>query len=593
MPLRFDFKSSVLPASTLTFDEPLRIIAAHSFADVLPALEQVLAAAEEGQWAAGYVAYEAASAFDGAMHTHPNNADRLPLVWFGIYSCAGNPGEGQGSRGAGAGALDERTTRIKWRPGIERDEYNATVGALRQAIGSGELYQANYTFPLTTDYTGDAHGLYLELLRASRCGYGAYLDLGRWCIVSVSPELFFEFDRRTRQVVTRPMKGTRARGRWTEEDRSACDALGGSEKDRAENVMIVDLLRNDLGRVAKNGSVRTPALFQVEQYPTVWQMTSTITAEARPDVNFVNLLEALFPCGSVTGAPKIAAMRKITEIENGPRGVYCGAIGLIRPGGSAVFSVAIRTLTIDREHNQATYPVGGGITWESTAEGEYAEALIKARTVSEIEPEFDLLETLRLESGEYYLLPRHIDRLMKSALYFQRPVRRNDIEDALNALAEASPTGAWRVRLLVDQEGRIRTEQSRLDRATFDSPQTYRLGQHLVSSKNPFLFHKTTNRGVYARAAGYTEGVFDVLLQNERGELTEFTRGNLVIELADKMLTPPRECGLLAGTLRDELISSGRLAECAGITVQMLALATRVWFVNSVHGWVEMRPEAV
>ena len=344
MKLRFDFKADAWPAASLSFGAPLEVVCAHAIDEVVPALTTVAEAANRGLWAGGYVAYEAAAAFDSAFATH--TAFNSPLVWFGIF---GSPVDDEG-------AAPQICMDNEWQASVTRDEYDWCVNEIREAAGRGDLYQANYTFPLCSRIQHGPYLVYRHLQRSSRCSYAAYLDLGDTVIASFSPELFFQFIQNDRTIITRPMKGTRPRGRWLAEDLAAAKTLAYSEKDRAENLMIVDLLRNDLGRVAVHESVQASRLFSIEPYPTVWQMTSTITAKARPDVSLPKLFGALFPCGSVTGAPKIAAMQKIALLERFPRGIYCGAIGMVRPGGDALFSVAIRTVTFDRNKKRAELP---------------------------------------------------------------------------------------------------------------------------------------------------------------------------------------------------------------------------------------------
>lgn len=381
--LLFDFADAQGRPQRLCFREPVQVIAAHTSAEVRPALDVVAAAARAGRYAAGFVAYEAAPAFEPAFRVHPPTND-LPLLWFGIFD-APQPAP---AFAPGPFALSE------WQPTVSRPAYAAAIGAVREAIARGDTYQANYTMRLRAQFSGDDLAFYEQLRAAQAASYSAYLNLGRYRILSASPELFFHWDGA--QLTSRPMKGTAPRGRWPAEDEELAAWLAASEKNRAENLMIVDLLRNDIGRVAQVGSVAVPALFAIERYRTVHQMTSTITAQTRPGTDLAGLFGALFPCGSITGAPKIETMKLLAELEDTPRGVYCGAIGLVAPGGSATFNVAIRTVTLDMESGAAEYGVGGGITWDSTAADEYAEALLKAAPLRERWPAFALLETLRL-----------------------------------------------------------------------------------------------------------------------------------------------------------------------------------------------------
>lgn len=382
------------------------------------------------------------------------------------------------------------------------------------------------------------------------------------------------------------MKGTAARGRWPAEDEESAARLAASEKERAENLMIVDLLRNDIGRVAEVGSVCVPELFRVERYPTLLQMTSSVAATLRGGAALEDIFAALFPCGSVTGAPKVSTMRLIASLEDSPRGVYCGAVGFVAPGGDAAFNVAIRTAVIDAEAGEVVYGVGGGVTWDSTAAGEYAEASAKAALLAEDVRDFELLETLRLEAGAYALLEEHLARLAESAAYFEFSPPAERARAALAEHAALHAGRARRVRLLVSAKGRVRVESEELK----DEPAGVRpvaLALAPVSRGDRFLCHKTTRRGLYEeRRAAFPEA-FDVLLWNGEGELTEFTNGNLVLEIDGVCWTPPRECGLLAGTFRASLLSRGLIAERV-LRREDLARASRCWLVNSVRGWVEV-----
>ncbi|MDQ2730737.1 MAG: aminodeoxychorismate synthase component I [Armatimonadota bacterium] len=572
--LQFDFASDGRQANTLTFAEPLQVITAHTEDEVRPALRAVQQAAASGLYAAGYIAYEAAPAFDPAFGVCPQPT-ALPLLWFGIFSAPVTH------------IVQPETSGFAvsdWQPDVSRAEYSSNVAAVREALGRGDSYQVNYTVRMRAGFTGDDYAWYQRLRAAQDSGYAAYLNLGRYKILSVSPELFFQWDGAT--IETRPMKGTMPRGRWPEEDEHHAAWLASSPKNQAENVMIVDLLRNDLSRISQPGTVCVSKLFQVERYPTVLQMTSTVIAETNPAITLEDIFEALFPCGSVTGAPKISTMRLIAALEKTPRQVYCGAIGFVTPGGCATFNVAIRTVVVDSERGQAEYGVGGGITWDSNPEDEYAEIWAKTAVLTEGWPEFDLLESIRLEDGSYTLLQRHLDRLESSARYFDISISMDKVRAALIAHAQAHALGSHKVRLLLSKKGGVRVESGPLA-PLGKEPLRVALAKQPVSSHDRFLFHKTTNRRVYEAARMERPDVFDVLLSNEKGELTEFTTGNLVIELDGQLWTPPRECGLLAGTFRDELLACGVIHERV-LAVSELHAASKLWLVNSVRGWVRV-----
>ncbi len=569
-----DFAEGPCAGGRTHFKGPREVVVARTVGEVLPALRRVERAGEAGLYAAGFVAYEAAPAFDSALRVRA--PCEVPLVWFGIFDAPSHEAP------AGRGGEFELSG---WEASVTRGEYARRVEEAREQIARGYTYQVNYTLRLRARFRGDDFAFYERLRAAQQTRYAAYVNAGRFRVLSASPELFFR--RRGRQVVARPMKGTARRGRWREEDEAVRQRLAASAKDRAENVMIVDLMRSDLGRVAEAGSVSAAPLFEVERYPTVFQMTSTVEATTRRGTTLEEIFAALFPCGSVTGAPKVETMKIIAGLEDSPRGVYCGAVGLVAPGGDALFNVAIRTAVIDSEGGAAAYGTGGGITWDSNARDEYEEALDKARLLAEPAPDFELLETLKLEGGSYLLLEEHLERLASSAVYFDFPVTAASARAALEEHAAPFASEARRVRLLASRGGAVRVESEPL-KEWGPGPLPVALAREPVSKLDRFLYHKTTRREVYdARRAAHPEA-FDVLLRNEEGELTEFTNGNLVMEIDGRRFTPPRECGLLAGTMRAALLREGRVAERV-LTTSDLRRASRCWLVNSVRGWVEVR----
>jgi para-aminobenzoate synthetase / 4-amino-4-deoxychorismate lyase len=400
--------------------------------------------------------------------------------------------------------------------------------------------------------------------------------------MSLSPELFFE--RQANRLRVRPMKGTVFRGRWNEEDQAQRDWLNSSSKNRAENLMIVDLLRNDLGRVSLPGSVQVTRLFDVERYETLFQMTSTIESVCSPQTTLTDLFRALFPCGSVTGAPKISAMQIIRNLEPHPRHLYTGTIGLIRPGGDCTFNVAIRTLILDEETNTVTFGVGGGVTYDSTAEEEYAECLAKARFLNQHRPPFDLLETLLLERGDYFLLERHLRRMKESAAYFGFRWNESAVRQKLVEVRGAVDPGYWRVRLLASRDGNLRTEATPFVMA---SEKVWRVGvsSEPLDSRNPFLCHKTTYRSFYQDPLRARPDCDDVIFCNERGEVTESSVANVVIVRDRQKLTPHRASGLLAGTFRGELLAAGAIREQV-FTTDDLRRADEIYLINSVQKWM-------
>jgi para-aminobenzoate synthetase/4-amino-4-deoxychorismate lyase len=445
----------------------------------------------------------------------------------------------------------------------------------------------NHTLRLRARADDDPRGRYRDLCFAQRGAFAAYLDTGAHRVLSASPELFFRLDGDT--ITTRPMKGTALRGRWLAEDDAIRERLERSVKDRAENAMIVDLLRNDLGRVARRGTVRWDDAFEAERYETVWQLTTTVAATLRPDAaDLPTIFAALFPSGSVTGAPKVATMRLIGALEDSPRGVYCGAVGFLAPPGSpgprARFNVAIRTIVEDAATGLAEYGVGGGITWDSSAGAEYDETVAKAQVLTVRRPPFRLLETLAHDPAEgFRRLEHHLDRLRSSAAYFGFAYDEDAVRSSLDAEA-ARFDGPARIRLLLDRRGRIETGGVPL--TTPPGPLRLALDEgHPVDPDDVALFHKTTLRARYDEAIARHPGADDVILVNAGGEVTETTRANLAVRREGRWWTPPREAGLLAGCEREALLVDGTLAE-ATISVDDLRGAEDLAFVNSVRGWI-------
>src|SRR5579871_2127979 len=427
-------------ARWLRLQRPARIVEVRDAGDLVPALRAIEHLARSNRWhAAGFVTYEAGRAF--GLRTCAPDA-RLPLAWFALFDDATvvEVEEPSASMPYSVGELA---------PCVNRAEFDAVFARIRGRIAAGDTYQVNYTFDLRGRFSGDAYSLFADLA-------------GTHAICSASPELFFAAANGT--IETRPMKGTAPRGRTLDDDNAIAARLRASAKERAENVMIVDMMRNDLGRIAETGTVVVPQLLATERYPTVWQMTSTVSA--RSSAALADIFAALHPSASVTGAPKVRTMEIIADLEQRPRGVYTGAIGYIAPDGSAQFSVAIRTAVIDLGSQQLTYGVGSGIVWDSDASAEYQECLLKSAIFNQRVPPFELLETLRWSplSG-FFLLDRHLRRLRRSAEYFDYRLDERAIRSALDQAVEAQPD-TQRVRLLVARDGAVRVERTplRLDR---------------------------------------------------------------------------------------------------------------------------------
>ena len=555
----------------LHFTDPHSILVAEKLEDVAAALTQVEEDVQTGGWhAAGFLSYEAAPAFEPAVPSRTGTG--FPYLWFGLYP---EP------KSVKIPVSLSPLKRLDWTPTVDRDTYTSAVDKVRDYIANGRTYQVNYTMRLQSDYDANAWDLFLHLAQYQN-RYAAYVNTGRYIVCSASPELFFRLDGTA--ITCRPMKGTARRGRTTGEDHLQSDWLRNSEKNRAENVMIVDMIRNDLGRIARIGTVHVPELFTIERYPTLWQMTSTVRAQTSASVP--EIIRALFPCASITGAPKVSTMKIIHELETSPRNIYTGTIGHIAPGRKATFNVAIRTALIDCETKKAEYGIGGGIVWDSTGSDEYEEALLKARVLTEPYPAFSLFETMLWTPEEgFFLKEKHEARLLDSATYFGFPISEALIRDTLDRFAPSD----WeprKVRLILHRQGNLDIQSTTI------APEGKTLHAHLakypVQTSDVFLYHKTTRRDVYVQARLAFPNYDDVLLYNERDELTEFTIGNLVVELDRQLFTPPEECGLLPGTFRTHLVETGQVLDRI-IPVGQLKDCTKIFRVNSVRKWEPVR----
>lgn len=552
-------------------------VSASTSAEIVPALRRVDAAVREGFYAVGFVSYEASTGLDSSLTTKtPVN---FPLLWFGIFRDC--------SQVEMCERTDLETTNSyllsQWSPSHTESEYIYAVERIREYIAAGHTYQVNFTLRLRSSFNGNTRELYRDLCRAQRARYCAFFDLGRYQILSASPELFFHLEKK--DLTVRPMKGTAARGRWLAEDLESVRTLKQSEKERAENLMIVDLLRNDLGRISETGSVTVESLYDVETLETVHQMTSTIRSRMKTDVGLVELLRALFPCGSVTGAPKRRSMEIISELEDSPRGLYTGCIGYISPGmENAIFNVAIRTVVIDSETCTAELGVGSGITWDSRPTAEYDECLAKGLFAQSAPPRYLLLESMLFEEGKgFFLFERHLQRLSESAGYFGFDVNICAIRESL-AQYSVVHTGNKKVRLSLSHRGAFTIETEELAETVESAIPLIALAGTRVDSSHPFLYHKTTRREVYTREQAARPECVDVVFLNERDEVTEAANNNIVIRKGGELVTPPVESGLLPGTFRAHLLAAGEIREQV-ITWEDLYLAEEIYLINSVRKW--------
>ena len=558
---RIDFRHPLIPEDGLII-RPEKVLICYEIEEVRDTLFKLEAALKEGFHAAGFISYDTSAAFDPAMQVKSSD---LPLLIFYLSKKTDIPKNNV-----------DNIHFFDWQPEWDEKTYEKKFDEVQEHIKSGDCYQLNLTFPLRSKYAGNPMAAYDYLKNAQSCDYAGYIQHDGLAIASASPELFFK--KTLNHLLAKPMKGTRPRSSDPNEDQDIARELSENPKDRAENVMIVDLLRNDLGRIAKAGSVKVEALFEAEAYPTLWQMTSTISAELEENKSLYDIFSALFPCGSITGAPKIKSMELINEIEQDPRLIYCGSMAYLHPNGEAIFNVAIRTMIL--QNNHATYAVGSGLVSDSHAQGEYEECILKARILEQ--EEFQILETL-LWQNDYILLDNHIKRMAASAEYFDYPFSEALPRQKLNDLAQ-SFTVAMRVRILLNKKGDIELESTPLQ----DNPfKTVRLANEAVHSHNPFLRHKTTCRTVYKNAYEQRAGANDVILYNERAELTESTIGNIALLIDDEWLTPHQDCGLLPGTLREDYLEKGKIKE-AILQVDDLEKAEKIALMNSVRGFWEV-----
>ena len=560
----------------LSFDAPRHTIVADEMRDVPAAMEAAERAAADGRWVVGMVSYDAGPAFDDAIRAA--RVRRCPLVSFGVFDTPRPVTGGPDGRPSASGGYHVGP----WTPNRSRPAYLTSVRTIRELIGAGETYQVNHTIRLRSPFSGDPLGLFGDLVRAQRADHAAYLDLGDRAVCSASPELFFR--REGRRFTSRPMKGTIGRHQDPEFDKLAAAHLARSEKDLAENTMIVDMVRNDLGRIAETGSVRVAALHTVETYPTLHTMTSTVVADS--DAGLAEVFGALFPAASITGAPKVRASEIIEALEGDGRGVYTGAIGAVAPDGTMEFNIAIRTVWIDRKRGTAEYGVGGGIVWDSDPDEEWTEVEHKSRVLGRARSDFRLLETMVwTPAAGVTLRQRHIGRMAASAEHFGFEFDADRVAELLDGVDADGPR---RLRLLSAPDGAVEiqvAEAAEQTTGSWDVP----IDVEPVPRGHEFLFHKTTVREVYDNALARFPGAPDVLLWNEVGELTETTIGNLVVELDGRLVTPPVACGLLPGTFRAQLLADGEVVELA-ISRSDLDRAAAVWMVNSVRGWVPIVP---
>ena len=551
------------------FTKPIKELKTKNLDQVEALLREVEAYQEKGFYAVGYVSYEAAPAFEKKFAVHSAPLMGEYLLYFTIHEEVETlpfPEDYE--------AVD---LPANWKEEVEAPAYQEAIETIHHHIRQGDTYQVNYTVQLSQELKSDPFAIYNRLVVEQKAHYNAFIQHDDVSILSISPELFFEQDDRL--LTTRPMKGTTRRGLTNQEDLQESAWLKADPKNRAENMMIVDLLRNDMNRISEIGSEQVTRLCQVEQYSTVWQMTSTIESRLRPEVDLVQTFRALFPCGSITGAPKISTMEIIHKTEKAPRGVYCGTIGILLPKGKRIFNVAIRTLQM--QGNQAIYGVGGGITWDSKWESEYQETKQKSAVLYRQEPRFELLTTGRIHKGELTFLEQHLTRLREASRYFAYPYDEPKLlKELQEELARLESNLDYRCRIALHKNGTFHLVITELT----DLPASY-LQAQLIEQKldlaTPFTYFKTSQRDHLSQSNH--EQIFHL----PDGTLLETTIGNLVLEIEGQLYTPPAHLPLLDGIYRRHLLETQQVEEKL-LTLNDLELADRVYACNALRGLYEL-----
>ena len=536
---------------------------------------------KQGYWLCGYFSYEFGYFLEGALANLEKGCD-FPLAWIGackkpliINHAKYIPTPNNLNK-----LYDYTVKNIT--PNLTLPQYEQAIRKIKSYLEEGLTYQVNFTFKMKFDFIGSALDFYLNLRRSQPTSYAAFINTGGSTVISMSPELFFKKDKNN--IISRPMKGTIKRGAYIKDDTQNQKALKKDAKTRAENVMIVDLLRNDLGRISKD--VWVPKLFEVEKYRTLYQMTSTIQARPKDDLKIKELFSAIFPCGSVTGAPKIKTMQLIHALEKEPRNIYTGAIGYISPKNSAQFNVAIRTLLLDRARGEMG--IGGGIVYDSNSKAEYEEAILKAKFFIDGFRPFSLIETMLFSPDKgYFLLDFHLKRLKYSCSYFSISLDFNKLKKDLINLVKSLSGANHKIRILVDLQGNMKIEKELLDEIV--TPAKAKLSTKKINADDVFLYHKTTNRDFYNQElkTAREEGFFDIIFTNTMGELTEGAITNIFILKKDKLYTPPLHCGLLGGVLRQHLLMEKGVEEKI-LFPKDIQDADKIYIGNSVRGLMEV-----
>jgi para-aminobenzoate synthetase / 4-amino-4-deoxychorismate lyase len=589
---------------SLLFVKPLRIISCRESGSVEEKLREVNEAVNQGYFAAGFISYEAGYKFEDSLKD--NNKYSFPLLWFGIYKrplvydhslsrfiiSKEEDKNFLRSFDSISAELPKRYKVKNIKPNLSERKYLKDIKEIKRRITRGDTYQVNFTFKHKFLFNGSVYQLYKDLREKQSVSYSALIKFGDFYILSFSPELFF---RKTDSTIeTRPMKGTLKRGRDLKGDRKNIKTLKNSVKDRSENVMIVDLLRNDLGRISQTGSVKTKELFKAEKYETLLQMISIIKGKLKKQISFSELITNIFPSGSVTGAPKIKTMQIIKRLEKEPRLIYTGSIGYISPDKKSVFNVAIRTLLINRKKKKGEMGIGSGVVYDSEPKSEYSECLLKAKFLTSRETGFQLIEAIlyRPKKG-YFLLGLHLKRLKSSSQYFNFCYNEKEVRKKLAALKRHfKENTSYRVRLLLSKEGTVDLTYNKLKEKTGKRALKAEFSNQMASSEDIFFYHKTTSRGLYdsQHRKARERRIFDLIFRNEKDEITEGAISNIIIKKGKYFYTPPVECGLLKGVYRQYLLNKKDFPLREKILYKRdIIEADRIYMCNGIRGMQEVK----
>ena len=552
------------------FTDTIKELKTKDIKEVKHLLAEVEAYQNQGYYAVGYVSYEAAPAFETKFEVIDDPLMSEYLLYFTIHESVQTEPIPL--------TYKPITLPKTWQELTSAEEYRAAIEHIHHHIRQGDTYQVNYTVQLQQNITADPFAIYNRLVVEQNAHYNAFIQHDDVSIISVSPELFFKKDGDG--LTTRPMKGTTNRGLTTETDLKQAQWLAQDQKNRSENMMIVDLLRNDMNRISKIGSENVKSLCLVEQYSTIWQMTSTIETQLLPNSSLGDIFQALFPCGSITGAPKIATMAIIKDVEKQARGVYCGAIGILLPNGPTIFNVAIRTLQM--QGNKAIYGVGGGITWDSKWKAEYEETKQKSAVLYRQNPKFDLISTGRIHRGKLLFLKEHLNRLQESSRYFSYPFNKEEVQNQVEDLCQSLDFDTdYRLKMSLAKNGELTFEHNQLT-GLADVFCQARLVEQTHPLDSPYTYFKTSYRPHISLEP------HEQIYYNQKKELLETSIGNLVLKIEDQLYTPPVHLGLLNGIYRQSLIVNNQVTERV-LTLDNLKQAQAIYGCNAVRGLYELK----